>query len=74
MSQSQLASELTLTASYVSRVESGDRAPSFDMLNHLARIFGFSEAEMHLRAGRLPPEFRGIAMVDPQAILSRLEN
>ena len=73
MSQSQLAEELSLTASYVSRVESGDRAPSCEMLDQLARIFGFSEAEMHLRAGRLPPEFQAVAMVDPQAILSRLE-
>lgn len=72
MSQSELARTLGLTASYLSRIESGDRAVSLDVLGKLAEIFGCSEAELHLRAGRLPPEFHSLAMTDPQSLLRRL--
>ena len=74
ISQSDLAKQLRVTPSYLSRVENNDRAASTDMLNRLSDIFGVSEAELHLRSGRLPPEFRQQAMLDPQSLLQRLSH
>ena len=73
LSQSELAKSLDLTPSFISRIESNGRAPSLDMLVRLSEILGISQDELFLRAGHLPPKFRTWAMVDPDSILSRLE-
>ena len=73
LSQSELAKNLGITASFVSRIESDVRAPSLEMLARLSIILGLTQDEVFLRAGHLPPNFRDWAMMDPQAVLARLE-
>ena len=56
LSQSELATHAGMTASYLSRIESGDRQPSSDHLNGLATELGLDPVNLHLRAGLIPPE------------------
>ena len=74
IAQSSLAKQLNVTASYLSKVESGLRSPSADLIEGVARVLGVSSAVLHLRAGRLPPELYEQAIVDPHGFLARLES
>ncbi len=73
IAQSSLAKQLEITPSYLSKVESGLRSPSVDLIEGVARVLGVSSSVLHLRAGRLPPKLWEQALLDPQGLLARLD-
>ena len=68
LSQSDLATSAGMTASYLSRIESGDRQPSSDHLNGLATALGLDPVNLHLRAGLIPPEILVRIQRSPETI------
>lgn len=69
MSQSRLAARAGFDHSYVSRLETGDRVPSFDAVERLAKALDLADTERNAliaSAGFLPLGMRG--PVDPLAV------
>ena len=74
LSQAELAKRVGLTASNVSRIETGTRSPSTEVLRVLGAQLGVDDDEVYLRAGFLPPRFVGTAVQNPNQILERLNS
>ncbi len=66
MSQADLASRLDATPSSVSRIESGDRLPSAQMLEQLAEALGQDSEHVQLRAGSIPSDLMGRIQANPE--------
>jgi transcriptional regulator with XRE-family HTH domain len=66
LTQDQLAARLGLSPSFVSRLESGERAPSTDCIARLCAAFGIAAREadqLYLEVGLLPPDIDGGALL-----------
>ena len=63
----QLAAKAGVSASYIGRIEWGNRFPSARVLHKLAKPLGFNESELLSRAGYLSPiaESQGVGQLDP---------
>jgi len=69
LSQRELADRLDLTKSWISRVETDDKALSPQALDQLATLLGRDPDEVRLRAGVLPEPARAAIAADPNAFL-----
>ncbi len=65
-SQKALAEALELSASHLSRVESGDKALSTDVIERLAAVWGLDATTLALRAGHIPETLRAAIARDPE--------
>ncbi|MEE2789090.1 MAG: helix-turn-helix transcriptional regulator [Myxococcota bacterium] len=68
LNQSALAARCGMTASYLSRVESGDRQPSPEHVHALARALGVDSVDAQLRAGIIPTHIMQAIQGDPQRL------
>jgi GTP cyclohydrolase I len=66
LSQKALAESLSLSASHLSRLESDDKAPSAELLDRLAGLWGLDPVTLHLRAGRVPDSLLAAIARDPE--------
>ena len=66
LSQKALADTLELSPSHVSRVESGDKAPSTELVDRLATLWGLDPVTLALRAGHVPPDLLAAIAADPE--------
>jgi len=69
MSQIELAQRIGVTASFLSRLENGERSPSHEHLTALARVMGLDGDIVRLRAGLLTPELLASIQRNPEAYL-----
>jgi len=67
LSQKALAEALELSASHLSRIESGDKVPSLDMVDRLAAAWGLDATTLALRAGHVPDALLAAIMRDPES-------
>ena len=74
LSQAELAKRVGLTPSNVSRIETGTRSPSTEVLRILGAQLGIDDDEVYLRAGYLPPRFVPTAIEHPNKIMERLNS
>ena len=65
-SQKALAEVLELSGSHLSRVESGDKTLSPDMVERLAAAWGLDATTLALRAGHIPDALRAAIARDPE--------
>lgn len=68
-SQQEMAESLGISASHLSRVESGDKSLSSTHLTELAAVLGLDAVHVHLRAGVLTPELSRLIATDPERFL-----
>ena len=62
------ARNLGVDASYLSRVESGERRPSGELRRHLSDYYGIAEDELRLAAGDIPQDVIDILRHHPELI------
>ena len=70
LTQRALGEQIGLSASLVSRLESGERAPSDEHLHALAEMWSLDARLLLLRANRIPPELSGRITADPEGFLA----
>lgn len=70
MTQAQLAEKLRLTKSVISAYETGSRLPSYDVLIHIAQIFGVSTDYLLGLEKKQEVDFSGIPQEEVNAILN----
>lgn len=70
LSQQELAERLEVTASWISRVERGERSLSAEGLERLARVLRLDPLHVQLRAGVLPDPLCARIASDPEAFLA----
>jgi transcriptional regulator with XRE-family HTH domain len=67
LSQRQLANQLGIDFTYVSKLENGhEEPPSADTLRRLAVVLGVPEEHMLAKGGKIPAELRKRASEDPE--------
>ncbi len=66
LSQKGLADALDLSASHLSRVESGDKPLSPEVTERLATLWGLDPTTLALRAGHIPPHLLAAIVGDPE--------
>jgi GTP cyclohydrolase I len=66
LAQKALADALEVSPSYLSRVESGDKAPSGEALGRLATLWGLDPVTLQLRAGAVPEGLLAAIARDPE--------
>ena len=66
LAQKALAESLGVSPSHLSRMESGEKAPSVDALDRLAVLWGLDPITLHLRAGRVPESLLAAIARDPE--------
>lgn len=57
----ELAVKSGISTSHLSRIERGERSPSANVLQRIAKPLGFNEAELFMLAGYLSPQPRSTA-------------
>lgn len=70
LSQAELAEQLDVSKSWISKVESGERQLSAQALDRLAALLGLDPAAVQLRAGLLPDALRSRIAADPHTFLA----
>jgi GTP cyclohydrolase IB len=66
LAQRALAESLDVSPSYLSRVESGDKAPSADALAKLSTLWGLDPVSLSLRGGLVPEGLLAAIARDPE--------
>ena len=66
LAQRALAEGLRVSASYLSRLESGEKAPSAETLARLATLWGIDPISLQLRAGLVPTDLLQAIALDPE--------
>lgn len=66
LAQKALADDLALSASHLSRLESGEKQPSSEALGKLATLWGLDPITLQLRAGVVPPTLLTAISRDPE--------
>jgi transcriptional regulator with XRE-family HTH domain len=67
--QGDLAERLGVSPSYLSRVESGEKALSNEALGRLASLLGMDPVKVQLRAGVVPPELMARIASAPESFI-----
>ena len=70
LSQSDLASRLSITPSFLSRIESDARQPSNDLLANLSVVLGLPMQILQLKAGVIPAELMRSIQQNPERLLT----
>lgn len=70
LSQRAMAERAGIAASVLSRIESGSREPSEEVLPKLAAALSMDPSKLALRAGRVPPEMLQRIQADPDGFLA----
>ncbi|HJN76116.1 MAG TPA: helix-turn-helix transcriptional regulator [Myxococcota bacterium] len=70
LSQRALATRAGIAASVLSRIESGARQPTSEVLAALSGALGVSEDKLGLRAGRLPEALVRRIQADPEGFMA----
>ncbi|MBV69709.1 MAG: GTP cyclohydrolase I FolE2 [Myxococcales bacterium] len=68
LSQSELAIQLGVTSSFLSRIESDERQPSAEHLELMATILGLSTETVMLRAGVVPDTILQLVQENPERL------
>lgn len=67
-----LAQELNVNYTYLSKIENEHTVPSEEFIRNIARLFGYDEEELLVRAGRIPPDVIRIIRDNPKEAIEFL--
>ena len=67
-----LARELMVDYSYLSKIENGHTLPSEEFIKKIAKLFGHDEEEIMLRAGKIPEDIIRILRENPKEAIDFL--
>ncbi|MGB0638557.1 MAG: helix-turn-helix domain-containing protein [Myxococcota bacterium] len=70
LNQRSFADKLSVSSSFLSRVESDEKRLSGEALSRAAELLGVDPVQMQLRAGVVPPDLAEKIAANPDAFLS----